>query len=598
MVFSLQKRFFLFLLVPVTMILLVTGVASFIYARSYLLDEWTSTAKMRLEKMAHEIQTRLDQKREIIDLIANADLIPDGTVTQAYLAQQLAEQRGVAFVDIEVVGGGDAGSEQTQRSRFRRLQTDRNRIEGMKRHMRHHRMMHGRGAERPSSPFAMMHRRGMAVWLDETGNFLSIVKEFGGANGEPKKKIIVRVSFESFMKDILQVGHWEGSYACLVNADGEYLAHTDPTMYSWHALGDAGDPLKRSVLPEMKQKDFGTVFGQGHPPDWVVGFYKVPTTEWYLILSSKGSVVLAPMVQFRFNYFLAGLVSLLCVGLLIRWNTRPVAQSVAEISEAAAMVEDGDYSVTVAEDRSDEIGHLKRRFNKMIGGLKQRDLIERTFGRYVDKAIAQELMNRPEALHMGGEKKTVTILMADLRGFTKIAEGMAPEVVIGMLNRYFARIIAVIDRHRGIIVDFFGDSVLVFFNGLETEISERASDAVRCAWEMQQQLEAVSEENQREGLPPLEMGIGIHTGEVVVGNIGSETRAKYGIVGSAVNETDRIQSTAEGGAIMISEQTYSMVSHRVEVGPKCQACLKGLEGERDLYQVLAVNGETREPDKG
>ena len=277
-------------------------------------------------------------------------------------------------------------------------------------------MMHGTTAGQPPYGFTMMRGRGVAVWLDESGNFLSIVKELGGTKGEAKRRIVVRVSFESFMKDILAVGHWEGSYACLVNADGEYLAHTDARMYSWHKLGETGDPLKRAVLAEMKRKDFGTVFGQGHPPDWIVGFYKVPTTDWYLILSSKGSVVLAPLVRFRFHYMLAGLVSLIVVGLLIRWNTRPVAKSVAEISEAAATVEEGNYSTAMAEDRSDEIGYLKRRFNRMIEGLKQRDLIERTFGRYVDKAVAQELMNRPEALHLGGEKKIVTILMADLSG--------------------------------------------------------------------------------------------------------------------------------------------------------------------------------------
>ncbi len=359
-------------------------------------------------------------------------------------------------------------------------------------------------------------------------------------------------------------------------------------MYMSRKLGETGDPIKRQVLKKMKERHFGTVFGEGHPPDWVVGFYKVPTTDWYLILSSRGHVVLDPMVQFRFNYALAGIASLICVGLLIWWNTRPVARSVTEISEAAEKVENGDYSVTVRENRSDEIGRLKRRFNKMIEGLRQRDLIERTFGRYMDKNIAQELMSRPEALHMGGEKRTVTILMADLRGFTQASEKMAPEVVIGMLNRYFARMIAIIDRYRGIIVDFYGDSVLVFFNGLDARLSERASDAVRCAAEMQQQLAVVSQENQEEGLPPLEMGIGIHTGEVVVGNIGSESRAKYGIVGSAVNETDRIQSTAQGGSIIISEQTYALVAGNVDVGPKCQACLKGLEGVRDLYEVRGI----------
>jgi adenylate cyclase len=592
MVFSLQKRFFLFLLLPVTLILAVTGIASFLYARSYLLDEWSSSAKMSLEKMAHELQTRLDQKRQMIDLIVNAENIPDAVVTRSYLAQQLADQEGVGFVDIQEISGKGPGKESTESFHYESRRSDINPMAQMMRRMGRGHMMQRSAPGAIAYPGGMMMRhRGHAVWLDQTGNFLSIVKEFRGARNGVRKKIIVRVSFQSFMKNILDVGNGEGSYACLVNSDGTYLAHTNPTMSSWKKLGETDDPLEEDVLKEMKDKHFGAVFGEGHPPDWIVGFYKVPTTDWYLILSSKGSVVLAPIVRFRFNYLLAGLASLICVGLLIRWNTLPVAKSVAEISQAAAKVEDGDYTVSIPDDRTDEIGYLKRRFNKMIDGLKQRDLIERTFGRYVDKNIAQDLMSRPEALHLGGEKQTVTVMMADLRGFTQSAEKLDPEVVIAMLNRYFARMIGVIENYQGIIVDFFGDSVLVFFNGFHSGIPERAADAIRCAVEMQRRLAVVSEENQQRGLPPLEMGIGIHTGEVVVGNIGSETRAKYGIVGSAVNETDRIQSTAQGGAVMISEQTYSVVADRVEVGPKWQASLKGLEGLRDLYEVKAIDDE-------
>ncbi|MFH1113768.1 MAG: adenylate/guanylate cyclase domain-containing protein [Pseudomonadota bacterium] len=590
MVFSLQKRFLLFLLLPVTLLLVITGTASFMYARSYLLDQWTFAAKTHLENMAREIQARLDQKRELIELIADADTMPDASATRAYLARQLSAQPGVGFVDIESLGGNAGQSPEKKRLRFITGRLDRDSSDDVQARMRvQHRMMHGAGLPIPRDTCEGMMHRGMAMRLDDSGNFLSLVKEFGGTGGKPEKKITVGVSFESFVKNILQVGQWEGSFACLVDSQGKYLAHTDPSMYMSGRLGETGDPIEKQVLKEMKETHFGTVFGAGRPPVWVVGFYKVPTTDWYLVLSSRGNVVLDPMVQFRFNYALAGMASLICVGLLIWWNTRPVARSVTEISEAAEKVENGDYSVTVRENRSDEIGRLKRRFNKMIEGLRQRDLIERTFGRYVDKNIAQELMSRPEALHMGGEKRTVTILMADLRGFTQASEKMEPEVVIGMLNRHFARMIAVIDRYRGIIVDFYGDSVLVFFNGLDARLSERAADAVRCAMEMQQQLVEVSKENRQEGLHPLDMGIGIHTGEVIVGNIGSESRAKYGIVGSAVNETDRIQSTARGGSIIISEQTYALISDSVDVGPKCRVYLKGLEGVRDLYEVKSIN---------
>jgi adenylate cyclase len=269
-------------------------------------------------------------------------------------------------------------------------------------------------------------------------------------------------------------------------------------------------------------------------------------------------------------------------------NTKPVANSIGEIAEAAEKVEQGDYTVKLSETRSEEIGRLRRRFNSMVAGLKQKEVIEQTFGRYVDKKIAQELMSRPEALYLGGEEHVVTILMADLRGFTPIASKLRPEQVIRLLNRFFSRMIPIIEKYRGIIVNFHGDSILVFFNGIEPDVRVSTASAIKCATEMQHELALVARQNLQDGLPDLSMGIGIHTGEVIVGNIGSETRAKYGIVGSAVNETDRIQSVAQGGETMISDRTYKLLSDRLVVGPKCEVCLKGLEGTLDLYKVSEI----------
>jgi adenylate cyclase len=231
---------------------------------------------------------------------------------------------------------------------------------------------------------------------------------------------------------------------------------------------------------------------------------------------------------------------------------------------------------------------LKRRFNLMVDGLKQKDIIEQTFGRYMDKRVADHLLNAPESLRLGGENHVVTILMADLRGFTQAAQKLPPEKVIKVLNRHFSCMINVIEKHEGIIVDFYGDSVLAFFNGVDSDVAARAADAVKCALEMQRECEDVSNRNATEGLPVLGMGIGIHTGEVVVGNIGSETRAKYGIVGSAVNETDRIQSLSKAGTVLISGQTHELLADSIVVGPKCEVGLKGLKGIRELYEVMAI----------
>jgi class 3 adenylate cyclase len=197
---------------------------------------------------------------------------------------------------------------------------------------------------------------------------------------------------------------------------------------------------------------------------------------------------------------------------------------------------------------------------------------------------------------MGGQKKVVTIMMADLRNFTSVSEKLEPEEVIRFLNLYFARMIWVIERYKGIIVDFYGDSILVFFDGVEADVNKRARDALSCALEMQQEQEGFLEEARSEGLPALRMGIGVHTGEVVVGNIGTDYRAKYGIVGSDVNLTARIQSTASGGKVVISEETYALTSDEVRVSADFDVCLKGVEKSRQLYEVEALSGQDSTPE--
>jgi len=580
MIFSLQKRFLVLLLLPVLLVLLILGLASFLYARSFLLAQWNVTARLSLEKTAHQIQMRLDEKLEIIELIALAEKM--GVPTQSFLIRELRNQKGVLSANLEDVSG------QQEPNEVRGEGSSRPDLSGGSAEKRvwnpaaASEELHGLHAVPGADPKSIL------LDVEPVKGDLSLVTVFPSRDRASSKKLTAIVSLDYLVERLLQMSQWQGGFACLVAADGTYLAHTDRSQNWPKRLGQTGRALEKEVLKEIKKKNFGTVFGQGSEGDTVMGYYRVPTTPWYLILSSKKNSILAPVLRFRYSYLSAVLISVLCIGLLIRMNTKPVARSIHEIADAAEKVELGDYTVKLSETRSDEIGRLKRRFNRMVYGLKQRDLMEQIFGRYVDKKIAQELMNRPEAPHLGGEEHIVTILMADLRGFTPIAKKLQPQQVIRLLNRFFSGMIPIIEKYRGIIVDFHGDSILVFFNGIEPDVGVGAANAVKCATEMQHELASVSEQNLRDGLPAVSMGIGIHTGEVIVGNIGSEARAKYGIVGSAVNETDRIQSFAQGGKTMISERTYELLSDRLVVGPRCEACLKGLEGTLNLYEVSEI----------
>ncbi|MCA9428814.1 MAG: adenylate/guanylate cyclase domain-containing protein, partial [Candidatus Omnitrophica bacterium] len=186
--------------------------------------------------------------------------------------------------------------------------------------------------------------------------------------------------------------------------------------------------------------------------------------------------------------------------------------------------------------------------------------IRETFGRYLSDKVVDSLLQSPEGLAMGGETRTVTVLMADLRGFIAKTQGLPPERVVQLVNVFLSAMTEVILRHGGTIDEFIGDAILVIF-GAPVLGEDDASRAVRCALEMQREMVAVNEQNRALGLPEVEMGIGLSTGEVVVGNIGSERRAKYGVVGATVNLASRIESFTRGGDILLPDSTKGSLDY-------------------------------------
>lgn len=216
--------------------------------------------------------------------------------------------------------------------------------------------------------------------------------------------------------------------------------------------------------------------------------------------------------------------------------------------------------------------------------------IRQTFSRYLTDEVVASLLESPEGLKLGGERRKITILMSDLRGFSAVSERLAPETVVSMLNIYLEAMADEIMKYQGTIDEFIGDAILVLF-GAPTQREDDAERAVACALAMQLAMDSVNQKNERLGLPKIEMGIGINTGEVVVGNIGSTKRAKYGVVGSHVNLTARIESYTVGGQILISEATLKEVEAIARIDGEIPVTPKGFNEEILIYDVGGIGGK-------
>jgi class 3 adenylate cyclase len=271
---------------------------------------------------------------------------------------------------------------------------------------------------------------------------------------------------------------------------------------------------------------------------------------------------------------------------IARWIARPLH----ELVEIARRIRGGDLSVTVAAKSRDEIGVLARSMAQMVQGLRDREFIREAFGRFVSPELAERCLRDRDALRLGGEAREVTVLMSDLRDFSALSERIGPEAVITLVNRYLGRMTPVIVAHGGTIMDFIGDGILVLF-GAPFSRPDDTVRATRCAWAMQREMDTLNEESLGLGLPQLGMGIAVHTGLVVAGNIGGPERIKYGAVGPPVNLASRIQALAGAGEVLISAAALARTGAMVQVGLPRSVSLKGVASPVTVYPVQGLGGE-------
>ena len=254
----------------------------------------------------------------------------------------------------------------------------------------------------------------------------------------------------------------------------------------------------------------------------------------------------------------------------------------------------GDLAVRVPPTSRDEVGELTRAFNEMGDSLEQKQRVQNAFGRYVNDYVLNQLLEGPEEAGRGGIEREVTILFADIRGFTRLSEGLEAHRVVALLNEIFQLISDRILESGGTIDKFIGDSVMAYF-GAPVSQPDHALRAVNAAIDIQQvvrkRLEARREPDDdiSEALP-VEIGIGIHTGIVIVGNIGSDRRTDFTAVGDAVNVAHRLEKLARPGEILVSEAVQRSVRAEMRLRFEGERQLSGREEPVHVYSVEIDGG--------
>ena len=271
-------------------------------------------------------------------------------------------------------------------------------------------------------------------------------------------------------------------------------------------------------------------------------------------------------------------------------SARVMSSALGRVSNALVRLKQQEYVKVQGVRTGDELEDLAVGFNTMVDGLQERDKLRTTFGKYMTEAVVEHLM--AGKVQLGGEVLTATILFSDIRSFATISEKMDAKSLVALLNEYFTEMVDEVIKEDGVVDKYIGDAIMAVF-GAPVPKPDTAIHAVRAAIGMRQALASLNEKLVARGMQPIATGIGIHTGQLVAGNIGSEKRMEYTVIGDAVNLASRLESATKelGVAVLISQDTYDLVKDHFKVRPVKEITVKGREQPVMTYEVLGLADE-------
>jgi adenylate cyclase len=216
--------------------------------------------------------------------------------------------------------------------------------------------------------------------------------------------------------------------------------------------------------------------------------------------------------------------------------------------------------------------------------LAKEEVARANYSRFLPEYVVKQMLENPESFKLGGVTQTITILFADIRGFTRISEHAPPEKIVQLLNRYFSAMTDIIFAHGGTLDKYLGDGLMALF-GAPTVTPKDAANAMSAAVAMQRRMLSINDELHAEGYPEIGIGIGLHTGEVIVGYIGSERRSEYTAIGDTVNTASRLESNAKAGEILVSEVTANAARSRYQLAPREPISVKNRVQPVPLFEI-------------
>jgi len=282
-------------------------------------------------------------------------------------------------------------------------------------------------------------------------------------------------------------------------------------------------------------------------------------------------------------------VTFIYIAFFLKWTNASITAPINEIVREMKNTSKGKFGTYTVVRTKDEIGKLGEGFNKMVDGLREREKIKSLFGQYLTREISDEILNGH--VDLGGELYNATILFADIRNFTSISEKMNPREVVDFLNSYLSGMIDAIIENNGIIDKFMGDGILAVF-GVPVSSEKHAESGIKAALAMNEKLITLNYERKKTGFFPIKIGIGVHSGPVIGGNLGNNNKLEYTVIGDTVNVASRIENLTKRykSPLIISDTTYNLLTkemkRKVNMKAIANAEIRGKEKPLTLYSMI------------
>jgi adenylate cyclase len=373
------------------------------------------------------------------------------------------------------------------------------------------------------------------------------------------------------------------AYLIVVDEDGKIIAHGDLAAIGKKYQRPASlSALGNSVLVQSYNDPAG-----GEIIDFAVPleFSKVRVGALYLGFSDRSirqtiERARGQTIWITGLMIIGGIVG--AVGLAIVL-TRPLLK----LAQGTKTIAAGNFDVVLPVASSDEIGDLTVSFNEMARNLKEKEKIKHAFSSYVARQVVDEILKNPDGIMLTGERRDVTVIFCDLRGFTPLAEKLPPEEVVAALNEFYSLMIETTIKNDGSINKFLGDAVMAIF-GAPVHYADHSLRAIKTAVGMQTQVAELSARRVKSGKAPIAIGIGVSAGEAVAGTVGTESQMEYTVIGDRVNLAARLESNAKPGQILISQETYDHVADHVNARCLGPMMVKGKEEEVTVFEILGM----------